>query len=302
MKESEDMNRPVVIGLGEVLWDVFPDGKRPGGAPANFAFQANQLGCNGVVVSRVGRDELGTELVDFLTSKGLRTSAIQLDDEFPTGKVTVSFNEKNQPEYVIHEDVAWDRLEFNDKLKSVVEMADAICFGSLAQRTETSRKAIQQAVASTSYECLRVFDVNIRQDYYDLETIENSLKLANVLKLNDEEVHLLAPKMNRPTDEREFSQSLVDDKIVDVVCVTRGSKGCLLTDDSQVVEVKGSPVEVADTVGAGDAFTAGLTFSLLSKRSLKECGEFANRIGGLVASHQGAMPELRDEFAKLIVQ
>lgn len=295
-----DEDRPVVVGLGELLWDVFPDGKRPGGAPANVAYQAQQLGCQGVVVSRVGNDDLGDEIISFLESKGLRTLAVQRDDSAATGRVTVSFDDDHQPQYVIHEGVAWDNINFDDELKQVMEQADAVCFGTLAQRSPTSRKSIMQAVEATSSECLRVYDVNIRQKYYDLEWIEESLELASIVKLNHEEVELLAGELQVPAGEEEFSKALAERYCLDLVCVTRGSDGCRVTSSSESISIPGEPVEVADTVGAGDAFTAGLIFSRLSGRSLEASGAIANKIGGIVASHHGAMPELKDEFSRVV--
>lgn len=295
-----DVNRPKVVGLGELLWDVFPDGKRPGGAPANVAFQSQQLGGQGIVVSRVGADELGDELVQFLESKGLRTDAIQRDETSPTGRVTVSINAQNQPEYVIHEGVAWDFMEFDEHLQFVMSQVDAVCFGTLAQRNPVSRETIRKAVAATSEECLRVYDVNIRQQYFDNDRITQSLQLANVVKLNDEEVELLAPLLGLPVDESDFAQRLVEQFDLNLVCVTRGAKGCLIASPEGTVLISGEPVEVADTVGAGDAFTAGLIFGLLTGKSMEASGRFANRVGGLVASRHGAMPDLGDEFVELI--
>lgn len=297
---SWDENRPIVVGLGELLWDVFPDGKRPGGAPANVAYQAQQLGCQGVVASRVGKDQLGDELITFLESKGLRTLAIQRDENAPTGRVTVSFNEQNQPQYVIHEDVAWDNIQFNDELQSVMSRADAVCFGTLAQRSTQSRSSIHAAVESTSENCLRVYDVNLRQDYYQDDWITSSLRLAHVVKLNDEEVDILAPQLQLPVGEVDFSRAIIQEFEVDLVCITRGARGCRVTCSEETVDIAGRPVQVADTVGAGDAFTAGLIFSHLTGKSLRESGEFANKIGGLVASHHGAMPDLKEEFARLV--
>ncbi len=296
---TTSQNSPIVVGLGEILWDVFPDEKRPGGAPANVAFQVQQLGGQGVIVSRIGTDSSGDELVTFLESKGLQTSAIQRDPTAPTGRVTVSFNDQNQPEYVIHEGVAWDNLEFHDELSQLMQKAKAVCFGTLAQRCEKSRTSIQQAVQATSPDCLRVYDVNIRQSYYDIAWIEASLKLANIIKLNDEEVELLAPLLGLPSDFQAFSKKLIQKFDLDLVCITRGANGCLLSSQDDVVDVAGERIQVADTVGAGDAFTAGLIVSQLQGKTLKDSGHFANKIGGIVASHRGAMPELKDVFANL---
>ncbi len=292
-------DQPRIIGLGELLWDLFPEGKRPGGAPANVAFQAQQLGCRGVIVSRIGIDALGDELLSFLESKDLETSAIQRDPDAPTGRVTVSMNDQNQPEYVIHEDVAWDNLEFSGNLAQQMQLASAVCFGTLAQRSEKSRTTIQQAVQACPEDCLRVYDVNIRQHYFNVAWIESSLKLANIVKLNDEEVKLLAPLLGLSTNFEEFSKKLIEKFNLDQVCVTRGANGCFLSTKERVVEIAGEPIQVADTVGAGDAFTAGLIVSILQGKPLKESGQFANKIGGIVASHHGAMPELKDKFARL---
>ncbi len=296
---TENTNQPIVVGLGELLWDVFPDGKRPGGAPANVAFQAQQLGCCGLVASRIGQDNLGNELIGFLQSKNLQTSVIQRDETAPTGRVTVSINAENQPEYIIHEDVAWDNLEFTAELETVMQKAAAVCFGTLAQRCATSRETIYKAVAATPEKCLRVYDINIRQDYYDIAWIESSLNLATILKLNDDEVDLLASMLKLPANHTQFAEALIDKYDLNLVCITRGANGCLVVSLDDSIDVPGEPIEVADTVGAGDAFTAGLIFSQLSGRSLEASAFFANKIGGIVASHHGAMPDLIDEFAKL---
>ncbi len=296
---TKNTNPPIVVGLGELLWDVFPDGKRPGGAPANVAFQAQQLGCCGLVASRVGKDDLGDELVEFLQSKDLQTSLIQRDETAPTGRVTVSINTENQPEYIIHEDVAWNKLDFNADLEAVMQKAAAVCFGTLAQRCSTSRETIHKAVAATSKECLLVYDINIRQEYYDITCIEASLNLATILKLNDEEVDLLTAMLNLPTDHTQFTKALIEKYDLNLVCITRGANGCLVVSSEDSFDTPGEPIEVADTVGAGDAFTAGLIFSQLSGKNLEESGRFANKIGGIVASHHGAMPDLIVEFRKL---
>ncbi|MEW4490774.1 carbohydrate kinase [Thalassoglobus sp. JC818] len=292
-------HRPIIVGLGELLWDVFPDERRPGGAPANVAFQAEQLGNQGIVVSRVGTDELGEEIVDFLKSKGLKTHGIQHDEEVPTGTVTVEFDERNQPKYVIHEGVAWDRLEFTDDLAEIMKSASAVCFGTLAQRESKSRETILKAVQSVQDDCLKVYDVNLRQNYYAADWIRNSLNLSTVVKLNDEEVEVIAPLFDFSRDEVKFAQQVIEEFSTELVCITRGAKGCCLVSADEVVEVEGKPVQVADTVGAGDAFTAGLITSLLRKRTLHEAGNFANQVGGIVASHQGAMPELKEKFDEL---
>lgn len=292
---------PVVVGLGELLWDDFPDGKRPGGAPANVAFQANQLGCRGLVATRVGTDASGDELLEQLSQKGLSLSAVQRDPEHSTGLVTVSLT-NGIPTYQIHENVAWDFLQLEDSLASAMKEANAVCFGTLAQRNAASRDVIHQAVELTSPDCLRVYDVNLRQNYYQKDWIEASLRLATIVKLNDEEVEILAPVLDLPTDHLEFARSLIRTYGPRLVCITRGAKGCLVATQSESHDIPGKAVKVADTVGAGDAFTAGLIVAQLRKWPLGLSAEFANRVGGMVASRQGAMPDLVAEFKQLTEQ
>lgn len=295
-------SQPVVIGLGELLWDVFPDEKRTGGAPANVAFQANQLGCRGLLATRVGTDESGDELLARLQEKGLDLSVVQRDPKHPTGRVTVTLAEGGQPEYEIHEQVAWDYLEADAPLQSAVRSAAAICFGTLAQRNERSRETIHQLLSQVEPETLVVYDVNLRQKFYKKEWIERSLGQANVVKLNDDEVSVLAPLLDLPSEQRPFAEALIEQGAPEIVCITRGAKGCLVVTEGEAHEIPGRPVKVADSVGAGDAFTAGLIAGLLENWPLGLAAEFANRVGGTVASRQGAMPELRDEFRQLLDQ
>ncbi|MDF1745475.1 MAG: carbohydrate kinase [Gimesia sp.] len=291
---------PLVIGLGELLWDCFGDERRPGGAPANVAFQANQLGCQGAVVSRVGQDALGTELLDFLKQQQLSTDYIQLDQTFPTGTVTVEFTNANDPQYTIHEQVAWDHLEFNGTLAELMKQTRAVCFGTLAQREETSRESIHKCLASTDSDCLVVYDINLRQDYYDRSWIERSLSAAKIVKLNQEEVGILSDLLNLTLgDLKQFADHLQQAYEVEAVCITRGAEGCLIYTIDQQYAIPGTPVEVADAVGAGDAFTAALISRRLLGWPWEQAALFANRVGGLVASHSGAMPVLRAEFEKL---
>ncbi|WP_437229902.1 carbohydrate kinase family protein [Planctomicrobium sp. SH661] len=292
---------PIVIGLGELLWDDFPDGKLPGGAPANVAFQTNQLSCHGLVATRVGEDRDGEELCSLLTGKGLDLSIVQRDPAHPTGRVTVQLT-AGIPAYEIHENAAWDFLELTDSLQQAMASASAVCFGTLAQRTQQSRETIHAAVSMTRPDCLRVYDVNLRQKFYTPEWVTASLKLATIVKLNDEEVELLAPLLELPQDQLEFARAVIRNYGPQTVCITRGAKGCLVVTETEAHDIPGKAVKVADTVGAGDAFTAGLIASQLQKWPLARSAEFANRVGGMVASRQGAMPELREEFKQLVEQ
>jgi fructokinase len=299
--EPLDLSRPVVVGLGELLWDCFDDSRRPGGAPANVAFQAGQLGFRGVVCSRVGHDALGNALVDFLAAQGLATDWIQRDAAYPTGTVTVDTTRADHPEYTIHENVAWDHLEFDAALEDLMAGAAAVCFGTLAQRSPVSRETIHRALARTSPECLVVCDVNLRQRWYDREVLERSLAAAALVKLNDHEVTVLAELLGAGSAEHvAFAREIRRRFDVDTVCITRGERGCLLVSADEVVDAPGTAVEVVDTVGSGDAFTAAWIAGRLRLWPLDSQASFANRVGALVASRAGAMPALRAEFARLL--
>ncbi len=287
------MTAPIVLGLGELLWDVFPDSHRPGGAPANVAFHAAQLGGIGRIASRVGRDAEGDELVRFLASRSLGTDLIQRDDRYPTGRVTVTVS-NGQPSFRIHEEVAWDYLAATDDLLSAAAHAQALCFGSLAQRSPTSRATIQTCLRVA--QGLVVFDVNLRQHWYDADTIAASLESAHVVKLNRDELSILAPLFTPGVrDPVQFAEALRRRFPVRWVVLTRGADGCLVWGEGEVVDVPGTPVEVVDTVGAGDAFTAAFLIGLLRGWPLERTARFANGVGGLVAARPGAMPDIAAE-------
>ncbi|QDT91420.1 carbohydrate kinase family protein [Gimesia algae] len=291
---------PLVIGLGELLWDCFEDERRPGGAPANVAFQANQLGCQGTVVTRVGQDALGKELLEFLKQQGLSVDHVQIDESFPTGTVTVQYSDANDPQYTIHEHVAWDHLEFNDDLSALMQHSQAVCFGTLAQRETASREAIHQCLAATSEKCLIVYDVNLRQHYYERSWIERSLEAAKMIKLNQDEVAEISKLLGLSTGSLgQFANRIQEDYELEAVCITRGAEGCLIYAEGQEFNIPGSPVEVTDAVGAGDAFTAALISRRLQDWGWEQAAIFANRVGGLVASQAGAMPVLKQEFEQI---
>lgn len=302
---------PIVVGLGELLWDCFDDSRRPGGAPANVAFQAGQLGCRGIVCSRVGKDALGDELTGFLAGCGLDTQYIQRDGERPTGTVTVDTSRAGHPRYTIHRPAAWDFIECDALLAELMSQAAAVCFGTLGQRDGAARRAIQNALAQTAENCLVVCDINIRQDWYTRAVLEESLLAARLVKLNDDEVPLLAEVLEldcgtgaHGTGGREplipFCRELQRRYDVEAVCVTRAERGCLLADREEIVDSPGITIELADAVGAGDAFTAAWITARLQGRSPEQQASLANRVGALVASRRGAMPELKNEFAEIL--
>jgi fructokinase len=288
-----------VIGLGELLWDCFPDRKLPGGAPANVAFHAQQLGLSARVATRVGRDPLGDELCAFLSEQGLRTDLVQRDAEHGTGTVTVELQPNGQTRYTFLENSAWDFLEADAAWLAAMSQARAVCFGTLAQRGTTSRAAIHECLRATRPDCLRVYDVNLLPPFFQQAWITASLELANVVKLNDDEVRTLAAMFGAPAEPDEFAFWLRDTFDLKLACVTRGPRGAIAVNREELCETWGIDVTVADTVGAGDAFTAGLIWSRLQRWPLLDSLQLANQIGALVACRPGAMPDLRTEFAAL---
>jgi fructokinase len=285
--------RRIVVGLGELLWDILPSGKQLGGAPANFAYITSLLGDRGIPVSRLGEDALGAEAIHRLNELALLTEFIQKDAEHPTGTVKVEVDGSGQPCFEISEAVAWDFLEWTTQWQKLAERADAVCFGSLAQRSERSRATIRSFLAA-SRSAVRVFDVNLRRHFYTAEVFAESLKLAMVVKLNHEEVprimHVLGLEHR---GEKDSVRCLLSRYKLKLVCVTRGDNGSLLASADEFNEHPGFKVKVVDTVGAGDAFTAALVHGYLRGTSLAEINETANRIGAWVASRSGATPALK---------
>lgn len=290
-------DRPLVVGLGELLWDCFETFRRPGGAPANVAFQANQLGCRGTICSRLGQDELGEQLTTFLESQGVSTRDLQFDARRPTGTVTVEMQHGDHPQYTIHENAAWDAMEFSPQWQQVMQSAAAVCFGTLAQRSEPSHSTIQHCLDASRDECLIVYDVNLRQRYFSRPVIEESLQACRIVKLNRDEVGVIAETLElASSDPQAFAKEVRNRFGVELTVITRGDKGCLLISAETTIDVPGEKIEVSDAVGAGDAFTAGLISALLNDAQLETAGRFANKVGARVASSSGAMPDLKEEF------
>ena len=289
----------LILGIGELLWDVLPEGLRLGGAPANFTVMAGRLGNHAAILSRIGRDDLGRKAVELLDPLPADTSDLQVDPAHETGRVTVAFN-NGQPEYIIHQPAAWDFMELSDEWVQMAERADAICFGSLAQRSSESRQTIQTLAAQTAAKCVRIFDVNLRAPFYSSEVVQESLELATVVKMNDAEVPLVLALLGLPgeseptlaTLRQDADRMLAEFPTLQMVAVTRGSHGSLLVTREEWHEHPGIPVKVADTIGAGDAFTAALAHYALRGAGLEALNEAGNRWGAWVASQSGAMPVL----------
>lgn len=290
-----------IVGLGELLWDMFPQGKQLGGAPANFAYMTALLGDRGIVASRVGDDRLGQEAVWQLKSSGLDTAYLQKDKEHATGTVLVRLDSKGQPEYKICEDVAWDHLTWTEQWQELALSADAVCFGSLAQRSEASRTTIRKFLQSVRADAARIFDVNLRQSFYSREVLRVALLHANIVKVNHEELpRILELFGEKYGDEKDGAKWLADEFGLKLVCVTRGHRGSILHCNGGCDEHAGFTVKVADTVGAGDAFTAALVHHWLRGTPLTEMNLAANRMGAWVASQEGAMPAADDSVLAAI--
>jgi len=285
-----------VVGLGEVLWDLLPERTCLGGAPANFAYITTLMGDQGIVASRVGEDSRGLEALRRMEELGLDIDHVQTDRQRPTGTVKVELDDQGAAKFDIAHPVAWDALEWTPDWQQLATNADAVCFGSLAQRSDESRATIGQFLRATPPGTVKVFDVNLRQCYYSTELLAESMRLSDVVKLNDDELAKIMSLAKFPhKDEVSSAQRLIRTYDLKLVCITRGGRGSLLVSDQSArggnaSEHPGFRVRVADTVGSGDAFTAGLVHEYLHGASLDLMNEVANLVGAWVASEVGAMP------------
>lgn len=281
-----------IIGLGEVLWDLLPGGRQPGGAPFNFTFHCHQLGHAAAIVTRTGNDDLGRDIRAAIHQLGLTDTFVQRDDAHPTGTVQVEVGAGGQPTFTITPDVAWDHLAWDAELEALFARAQAVCFGTLAQRHPDSRATIQAALRAAR-NALVVFDVNLRQSYYSREVLETSLATSRWVKLNEDELAVLRDLLG--LTGQGASAVLADLRRrygLEVAALTRGERGCLVQSDDEEVSVAGVAVRVVDTVGAGDAFTAGLLCRVLEGQALAEAAAFANRLAARVAAAAGGTPLL----------
>ena len=280
-----------VVGLGEVLWDHLPGRTCLGGAPANFAYITTLMGDQGIVASRVGEDSAGLEALRRMEELGLNIDHVQTDRRRPTGSVKVQLDGNGLPRFEIAHPVAWDFMEWTEDWQHLANKADAVCFGSLAQRSDQSISTIRHFLKATSPGTVKIFDVNLRQSYYSPEVLMESMNLADIVKLNDEELPKIM-SLNRVPHQDELSSArwLLRTHDLKLVCITRGGKGSLLVRGRDSSQHPGFRVRVADTVGSGDAFTAGLVHEYLQGASLDLMNEVANLVGAWVASEVGAMP------------
>jgi fructokinase len=291
--------KPIVVGIGEVLWDMLPDGRQLGGAPANFAYHCHALGATGIVVSAVGEDKDGEEICARLTKLGVEIKYLNKTADYPTGTVSVELSQDGHASYTIHSPVAWDYIQWSESLAVLAKKCDAVCFGSLAQRNPVSRGTIRQFLELTSHGCIRVFDVNIRQNYATEEIIRQSLKHANVLKLNDEELPVILKMLNiRETDESKIIEVLISRYGLTCVMLTKGAAGSVLYTKDEVSFCKSQDVSVVDTVGAGDSFTAAAVMGFLENKPLKELHQRASKIADYVCTQPGATPLLKQDLIR----
>jgi fructokinase len=285
--------RPVIAGIGETLWDVYPDAAHFGGAPANFACHAASLGAEAWMVSAVGADEFGDRALDSLRQRGVECECVSRDSRHATGRVMVTLDAAGQASYEFAADTAWDHLVWSDDLASLARRSDAVCFGTLGQRSPISRDTIRRFVETTPQTALRVFDVNLRQRFYDAETIETSLGIASAMKLNGEELPIVAELcgINARTP-REMLNELMSRYQLRLAALTCGSDGALLMAAGKEAECPAVRTTVVDTVGAGDAFTATLISDFLRGLPLAEINRHANAVASYVCSQSGATSPL----------
>ena len=288
--------RPFIVAVGEVLWDVFPTGAHLGGAPANFAVHCAGLGARAALVSGVGDDGLGCQALLALSGHGVDTSWVQVNNNHPTGTVPVTVVD-GQPSYEIVEDVAWDHMVWQEDFEALAKMANAICFGSLAQRSPQSRETIQRFVDAKRQDCLCVLDVNFRQHYHCAEVVLQSLALANVIKLNEDEVAQLRLYVGGAKDRDVFLNELVTRFNLDWVVLTLGADGCCVFGANEVISVPGTAQDVVNTVGAGDAFTAAFVSHYLNGEEVVLCAQYANTLGGYVTTQESGTPHLPQDFS-----
>jgi fructokinase len=291
------MNKRYVVGLGEVLWDVLPEGKKLGGAPANFAYHAGQfLGMdNTIAVSALGNDKLADETIDALREHGLNDLLPRVP--YPTGTVQVQLDEQGIPTYDIKENVAWDNIPFDDDIAQIARNCRAVCFGSLAQRNVVSRETIQKFLDATPDDCLKIFDINLRQQFYTQEVIRESLQRCNILKINDEELVLIGRMFGYPGLDIENKCWLILGKYnLDMLVLTCGTNGSYVFTPGQKSFQETPKVKVADTVGAGDSFTGSFVGSILLGKPVAEAHRTAVQVSAFVCTQNGAMPTLPPEL------
>ena len=285
-----------IVGLGEALWDVLPEGKKLGGAPANFAYHAGQFGLDTSAISALGEDALAEETIDALKEHNLNYLMPRVP--YPTGTVQVTLAEGGIPTYDIKEGVAWDNIPYTDEMAEIARQARAVCFGSLAQRNSVSRENIRQFLADTPADCLKICDINLRQQFYSKEILEDSFKLCNILKINDEELVVVNRMFGYDgLDMRQTCEKMVQDYGLKMLVLTCGTNGSYVFTDDGLTSFQDTPkVAVADTVGAGDSFTGSFCACIINGKPVQEAHKIAVKVSAFVCTQNGAMPIVPEEL------
>ena len=289
--------KDIIVGMGEALWDCLPEGRKLGGAPANFAYHVGQFGWKTVVVSAIGNDPLGDEILDRLADVNLEHKIVRVP--YPTGTVQVTLSGEGIPAYEICENVAWDNIPWSEELEELAKRTKAVCFGSLAQRSAVSRNTILRFLGTMDADTERIYDINLRQSFYSLEVIEESLKRATILKLNDEEIEVVKALLQITGEPQEVCRQLIAKyDSLRMVIVTCGAIGSYVFTADETSYVETPKVEVADTVGAGDSFTATFCANILKGKPIKEAHKLAVQVSAFVCTQNGAMPVLPKEYTE----
>ena len=289
--------KDIIVGMGEALWDCLPEGRKLGGAPANFAYHVGQFGWKTVVVSAIGNDALGDEILDRLADVNLEHKIARVP--YPTGTVQVTLSGDGIPSYEICENVAWDNIPWSDELEALAKDAKAVCFGSLAQRSAVSRNTILRFLGTMDPSSERIYDINLRQSFYSLEVIEESLRRATILKLNDEEIEVVQALLQLSGSPEEICRQIINRfDSLRMVILTCGAIGSYVFTADETSYVETPKVVVADTVGAGDSFTATFTANILKGKPVKEAHKLAVAVSAFVCTQNGAMPILPEEYTK----
>lgn len=278
-----------IIGLGEILWDMLPTGKQLGGAPANFAYHVCRLGGNGWAVSAISDDELGREIKNTLSTKKLNTILEEVNE--PTGTVQVTLNAAGVPTYDITEGVAWDHIPFTERIGDLAKETSAVCFGTLAQRSPESRATIHEFIENMPDGSLKVYDINLRQNYYDEKIISDSLRLADILKINDKELDIVSKMLSLSGTQEERCRAISRAFNLKFVILTKGGDGSEVVLEDKVHISRPGKIDIVDTVGAGDSFTAAFILAYLRGESLEKAHTLATEVSSYVCTKAGAMPE-----------
>lgn len=286
MKSKKDL---VIVGIGELLWDMFPDGKKAGGAPMNFVYHATSMGAEGYAISAIGNDHPGDEIIDLMDEKGIRHIIAKVD--YPTGTVMVQLHQ-GIPTYTITRDVAWDYIPLTNQIVEVARNTDAVCFGTLAQRSATSRETIRKFLSLVPEDSFRILDINLRTPFYSYELIEESIQLCNILKLNDDELAIVREMFHIDiTGDREACRWLMDTYDLEYLILTAGADYSMVFSRGNISFLETPRVEVVDTVGAGDSFTGAFITSLLNGDTLEEAHFTAVKRAAAVCTVAGAWLE-----------